>query len=41
MKKVMYINKDFIENEQQKKNIATYGNKHFPIVLREHFDSDI
>ena len=23
------------------KNIATYGNKNFPIVLREHFDSDI
>ena len=23
------------------KNIATYGNKNFPTVLREHFDSDI
>ena len=23
------------------KNIATYGNKNFPIVLREHFDSNI
>ena len=23
------------------KNIATYGNQNFPIVLKEHFDSDI
>ena len=23
------------------KNIATYGNNNFPIVLREHFDNDI
>ena len=30
-----------IENGNLKKNIATYGNKNFPIVLREHFDSDI
>ena len=35
------IYKEFIENEIQMKNIATYGNKNFPIVLREHFDSDI
>ena len=35
------IYKEFIENENLMKNIATYGNKNFPIVLREHFDSDI
>ena len=35
------IYKEFIENEILMKNIATYGNKNFPIVLREHFDSDI
>ena len=35
------IYKQFIENKNLKKNIATYGNKNFPIVLREHFDSDI
>ena len=23
------------------RNIATYGNNNFPIVLRKHFDSDI
>ena len=32
---------EFIDNENLMKNIATYGNKNFPIVLREHFDSDI
>ena len=35
------IYKEFIENENLKNIIATYGNKNFPIVLREHFDSDI
>ena len=35
------IYKEFIENEKLMKNIATYGNKNFPPVLREHFDSDI
>ena len=33
--------KELIENENRKKNIATYGIKNFPIVLKEHFDSDI
>ena len=35
------IYKESIENENLMKNIATDGNKNFPIVLREHFDSDI
>ena len=35
------IYKEFIENKNLMKNIATYGNKNFPTVLREHFDSDI
>ena len=35
------IYKEFIENKHLKKNIATYGNKNFPIVLREHFYGDI
>ena len=35
------IYKESIENENLMKNIATYGNKHFSIVLREHFDSII
>ena len=36
-----YIYKESIENENLMKNIATYGNKNFPIVLRKHFDSDV
>ena len=35
------IYKEFIENENLMNNIATYGNKNFQIILREHFDSDI
>ena len=35
------IYKEFIENKNLMKNIATYDNKNFPIALREHFDSDI
>ena len=35
------IYKEFIENGNLMKNIATYGNKNFPIVLREQCDSDI
>ena len=36
-----FLYNEFIENEYLKKNIAIYDNKNFPIVLREHFDSDI